>query len=239
MQPATAHSARCCSTTDAQTKSGRRACKARPTPGAALDLMLPFSEAAGRNQSAIAGPLSRILPGAARVLEIGSGTGQHAVYFSERFPGVYWQCTDLAENLPGLQARIDQEGRTRLPDALELDVMSDGWPRVSFDAVFTANTLHIMPWDHTPVLLARSATLLNPGGCLAIYGPFHDAGVHTAPSNEAFDRSLRARNPAMGVRDAVQIQALANERGLQVEADLALPANNRILVFRKPAAAPT
>jgi len=203
-----------------------------------MPISLPHSEACRRNQRPIAHALRVLFARGAVVLEIGSGTGQHAIHFSDQVPGLTWQCTDLAENLPGLQARIEREGQGRLPDALALDVMSDHWPQGPFDAVFTANTLHIMPWDHTPVLLARSAELLRAGGCLVIYGPFHDAGVHTAPSNQAFDRSLRARDPAMGVRDAVEIRVLAKDRGLEAEADLSLPANNRILVFRKPAAVP-
>ena len=197
------------------------------------------SEACERNKGAILEVLAARLSSAASVLEIGTGTAQHAVYFTEQMPGLRWQCSDVADNLPGIQARIDLEGGGRLTPAMELDVLSSRWPTGPFDAVFTANTLHIMPWDHTPVLLARSAQVLRSGGCLIIYGPFHDHGVHTAPSNEAFDRSLKARDPAMGVRDAAQIKRLAADCGLQAEADLALPANNRMLVFRKHAAAPT
>lgn len=201
--------------------------------------VLPWSEACERNRGPIGGALIRLLPERASVLEIGSGTGQHAVHFCRMMPGLRWQCSDVGTHLPGLQARIEQEGGGRLADALELDVMADAWPSGPFDAVYTANTLHIMPWDHTPVLLERGAAILRAGGCLVIYGPFHDRGVHTAASNEAFDRSLRARDPAMGVRDADRIRALADECGLRQEADLALPANNRILVFRKPAGDPT
>ncbi len=194
---------------------------------------LPFSEACERNRFAIGQALKRTLSEAASVLEIGSGTGQHAVYFSQRFPDLRWQCSDLSEHVGGLEARIDQHGAGRLPDAVELDVIGSNWPAGPFEAVFTANTLHIMPWDHTPVLLNRVAECLVSGGRLIVYGPFHDGGVHTATSNAAFDRSLRQRDPSMGVRDAAEIAMLAAERGLQPEADLALPANNRMLVFRK------
>ena len=200
---------------------------------------MTFSEACERNKVAISDVLINLLAFEDSVLEIGSGTAQHAVYFTQQIPGLRWQCSDLPENLPGIQARIELEGGGRLPSAIELDVMSPSWPDGPFDAVFTANTLHIMPWSHTPVLLRRSEGCLKPGGCLIIYGPFHDDGIHTAPSNEAFDRSLNARDPAMGVRDALQVKALAAELGLLAEADLALPANNRILVFRKSTAVPT
>ncbi|MGY6553765.1 MAG: DUF938 domain-containing protein [Wenzhouxiangella sp.] len=202
-------------------------------------MTLPYSEACERNKRPIAAVLKRCLPSAAEVLEIGSGTAQHAVYFSHRFPAVRWQCSDLVENLAGISARIELEGQGRLRPAIALDVMGEAWPSGPFDAIFTANTLHIMPWAHTKILLERSAALLRPDGCLLIYGPFHDAGVHTAPSNQAFDRSLTARNAAMGVRDAVEIQMLASQHGLSIEADLALPANNRMLIFRKPAIDPT
>lgn len=149
-----------------------------------------------------------------------------------------WQCSDLQENLPGIQARIDLEGQGRLAPALKLDVMSGVWPSGPFDAVYTANTLHIMPWDHTPILIERAGARIKPRGLLVIYGPFHDGGSHTASSNEAFDRSLKARDPAMGVRDALRIKRLAAEHGLAAEADLSLPANNRILLFRKANGAP-
>ena len=199
---------------------------------------MTFSEACERNKVAIGQVLIKLVTFEDSVLEIGTGTAQHAVYFTQQMPSLRWQCSDLPENLLGIRARIKLEGGGRLPSAIELDVMSPSWPDGPFDAVFTANTLHIMPWSHTPVLLRRSEGCLKPGGCLIIYGPFHDDGIHTAPSNEAFDRSLNARDPAMGVRDALQVKALAAELGLLAEADLALPANNRILVFRKSAAVP-
>ena len=200
---------------------------------------LPCSVASERNRDPILRVLEALPLVGTRVLEIGTGTAQHAVYFTQQLPELHWQCSDMAHNLPVIQARIDREGGGRLPDAIELDVMALNWPEGPFDAVFTANTLHIMPWDHTPVLLEQSARVLAPEGCLVIYGPFHDEGVHSAPSNELFDRSLKARDSAMGVRDAVVTKSLATAVGLLPEADLALPANNRVLVFRKSTAAPT
>lgn len=199
------------------------------------DILLPFSEACERNKQAIAQVLKVVLPSRAIVLEIGSGTAQHAVYFAEYLLDIQWQCSDVRAQLPAIKARLAMEGKGRLPMPIELDVPTEAWPSGPFDAVFTANTLHIMPWDHTSVLLERAGTVLKPGGLLLIYGPFLDGGVHTAPSNEAFDRSLKARDPAMGVRDALQVKTLAAEHGLVAEADLALPANNRMLLFRKSA----
>ncbi len=202
-------------------------------------MQLPYSPACERNWQPIVAVLRSCLAPAAWVLEIGSGTAQHAVCFSQYLPGIRWQCSDVAENLAGIEARIAQQGQGRLGPPIELDVVGENWPVGPFDAVFTANTLHIMPWGHTAVLLRRASQVLKPGGCILIYGPFHDGGVHSAASNLAFDHSLKARDPQMGVRDALEIKALAAEQGLCAEADLALPANNRILVFRKPVDAPT
>lgn len=196
--------------------------------------VLSFSAAAARNQRAICQALEKLLAdGPTNVLEVGSGTGQHAIFFTDHLPGLKWQTSDLAANVPELQARIQQDGRGRLPKAIELDVLGKDWPAGPFDIIFTANTLHIMPWSHTPVLLRRSAECLESGGRLIIYGPFHYSGLHTAPSNASFDQSLKLTDQAMGVRDAIELTALAAARGLRAEADLALPANNRLLVFCK------
>ena len=203
-----------------------------------MPLELACSPACERNKRPIAAVLRSCLPETARVLEIGSGTAQHAVYFAECFPALRWQCSDRAENLCGINARISQQGQGRLEPAIALDVMTEDWPSGPFDAVFTANTLHIMPWSYTGVLLRQAAAVLKRGACLLLYGPFHDGGVHTAPSNLAFDLSLKATDSQMGVRDALEIKRLAFESGLLAEADLALPANNRMLIFRKPVDAP-
>ncbi len=194
---------------------------------------LPFSEACERNKTPIAEALASLLPVTARVLEIGAGTGQHAVYFTECLPGLDWLATDRAENLVGLRARVAREANDRQIEVRELDVAQDDWPAGPFDAVYTANTLHIMPFALTPELLKHSAALLRAGGQLICYGPFHDQGVHTADSNAAFDQSLKARDPNMGIRDATEIRRLAESCGLQQTADLSLPANNRLLVFTK------
>ncbi len=194
---------------------------------------LPFSPACERNKVPIGQALRKILPDQARVLEIGAGTGQHAVYFSQLLPGVVWQSTDVAENLPSLRARFELETPDKLPPPLALDVRDNNWPPGPYDVVFTANTLHIMPYDLAPLLVRGAAAVLVPGGRLICYGPFHDNGVHTAPSNESFDQSLKARDARMGIRDAVEFQRLAKTCGLALEADLALPANNRILLFTR------
>jgi len=203
-----------------------------------LNPTLPFSPAAERNRGVIADSLSALFSASTRdVLEIGSGTGEHAEHFLGRYPRIRWQCTELGDRVDSLKARVQRIDQQRAPLPLVLDVRQADWPPGPYDAVFTANTLHIMPWGNAVVLLDRVVEVLRPDGQLIIYGPFHDNGVHTAPSNLAFDQSLKSRDPAMGVRDAVELTAEAAARGFLAEADLPLPANNRILVFRKVASA--
>ncbi|NDC34016.1 MAG: DUF938 domain-containing protein [Synechococcaceae bacterium WB9_2_112] len=196
-----------------------------------------FSEACERNKQPIAQALEGWLPRPARVFEVGSGSGQHAVHFTRQRDRLHWHPSERPGQLAGLQERIDREGRgalapgSALADAVALDVTTGPWPPGPFDAVFTANTAHIMPASAVPDLVAGAAALLGPGGLLLLYGPFSDGGRHTAPSNAAFDAHLRSIDPTMGVRDADWIIALARRHGMQPRADQAMPANNRLLVF--------
>ena len=162
------------------------------------------------------------------MLEIGSGTGQHAAYFAPELPQLTWQASDVAENLPGIRAWG--------VDAIELDVDKE-WPRVEVDAVFSANTAHIMSWAQVERLFGGVARLLPAGGLFALYGPFHYGGRPTSDSNARFDAMLRARDPAGGVREFEHICTLAQRCGLVLMEDNAMPANNRLLVFRKDAGA--
>lgn len=209
-----------------------------PSTGATVQ----FSEACERNKGPILAVLERWLPRPARVLEVGSGTGQHAVHFTQRIAQLLWHPTELTPNLPALQARIGAEDRNRiasgsqLNDAAALDVSRGPWPDGPFDAVFSANTAHIMPASSVPDLLAGAAQVLGARGLLLLYGPFSDAGEHTAPSNEAFDAHLRSIDPAMGVRDADWITGLAAGLQLQPLADVVMPANNRTLIFQRAGA---
>lgn len=202
---------------------------------------LPFSPACLRNQEPILTLLRRWLAPDGRVLEVGSGSGQHAIHMARHLPGVRWQPSERQEALAGLAARISLEGGDGLaPGAqvappLLLDVTQPHWPAGPFEAVFTANTLHIMPAAAVPHLLAGGARVLAADGLLLIYGPFRYGERHTAASNEAFDAHLRQLDPAMGVRDAEAIQRQAAGLGLHLQADAAMPANNRLLVFRKNA----
>jgi len=199
-----------------------------------------FSEACERNKEPILQGLRDWLPMGAWVLEVGSGSGQHAVHFARQLAGLQWQPTDRAEYLADLRERITLEGReglapgARLADPLELDVdRAEQWPPGPYDAVFSANTTHIMGAASVPRLLAGVARVLAHGGLLLLYGPFHGGGVPTAPSNVAFDAHLRSLDPAMGVRDAQEVAEQALSLGLEAVADLAMPANNRTLIFRK------
>ncbi len=200
---------------------------------------LPFSPACLRNQEPILRLLRQWIPAAARVLEVGSGSGQHAIHMARHLPGVRWQPSERNESLPGLARRVALEGQAglapgaRVAPPVALDVTDAQWPAGPFEAVFTANTLHIMPAAAVPHLLAGSARVLGADGLLLIYGPFRYGERHTAASNGDFDLHLRQLDPAMGVRDAEALQAEAAHLGLQLQADAAMPANNRLLVFQK------
>lgn len=205
-----------------------------------------FAPACERNKGPILAVLQTWLPAGARVLEIGSGSGQHAAFFCQQINGLTWQASEQQANLLDLQDNLknvpeqsilgpnDLAAGSRLLPAIALDVTDSGqWPGQRFDAVFTANTAHIVAATALTLLLAGSARVLHPGGLLLIYGPFHDGGVHTAASNAAFDQHLRSLDPAMGVRDALELVEEAQSLGLEPLADVAMPANNRILVLQK------
>jgi SAM-dependent methyltransferase len=194
--------------------------------------MLPFSEACERNKGPILDVLRRAFADRTRVVEIGAGTGQHAVHFARLLPHLEWQPTDRAEHLPGLAARIAVEGPPNLAPAVELDVLAEPWPAVRGDAVFSANTLHIMSWPAVEAFFAGLPRLLERGGVLAIYGPFRYGGQYTTDSNAAFDAMLRDRDPHSGLRDFEAVNALAEAVGLAFAADHAMPANNQLLVWR-------
>jgi SAM-dependent methyltransferase len=190
--------------------------------------MKPFSEACERNRDPILAVLRRVFADCRRVLEIGSGTGQHAAYFSSALPHLVWQASDVAANLPGIREWVAD------PAPLELDI--DGpFPALHADAAFSANTCHIMSWPQVQRLFAGVGAMLPLGGVFALYGPFNYGGKHTSESNARFDAMLRHRDPASGLRDAEAVVALAARQGLALAEDNAMPANNRLLVLRKNA----
>lgn len=195
--------------------------------------MLQFSEACERNKGPIVEILASVFARATRVLEIGSGTGQHAVHFAARLPHLEWQPTEPGEHLPALAARIAKEGPPNLRPPLALDVIQPEWPAVGFDGVFTANTLHIMSWLEVVAFFEGLGRVLSREAVVAVYGPLRYGGAYTSASNAVFDRSLRARDPASGIRDFEAVNDLARARGLVLRADHRMPANNQLLIWER------
>lgn len=192
----------------------------------------PFAPSCERNQEPILDVLQRHLGDTRRVIEVGSGTGQHAVHFAAAMPWLSWQSSDRADNLPGIALWLDDAALANTPRALELDV--DGpWPDARFDAVFTANSLHIMGWPQVEAFFAGVGQVLDQHGLLVVYGPFNYGGEFTSDSNRAFEQWLKDRDPASGIRDFEAVDALARRIGLVLLEDNAMPANNRCLVWRR------
>jgi cyclopropane fatty-acyl-phospholipid synthase-like methyltransferase len=194
-------------------------------------LPLPFSEACERNKGPILEALRTAFAPCRAILEIGAGTGQHAVHFASHLTHLAWQPTDRTEYLAGLAARIAQEGPENLRPPLEFDVTRPPSLPGAFDAMFSANTLHIMSWAEVQAFFACADRALGPGGVLAVYGPFRYRGAFTTESNAHFDRALRERDPASGLRDFEAVDALASARGFVLVADHSMPANNQLLVW--------
>jgi cyclopropane fatty-acyl-phospholipid synthase-like methyltransferase len=191
---------------------------------------LSFSEACERNKAAILEALLQVFPCRGRALEIGSGTGQHVVYFAPHFPRLSWQPTEQQENLYSLEARIRQEGGRRVLPPIQLDVRQ-AWPDHLYDAVFSSNTAHIMPWAEVCRMFAGVGARLRPAGTFCLYGPFNEEGRFTSQSNADFDQGLRQRDPSMGLRDVEALASLAADNGMELHKQVKLPANNQLLVF--------
>jgi len=194
--------------------------------------MLPSSEACERNKDPILDVLRGAFASTRQVLEIGSGTGQHAVYFARHLPKLRWQPSDTAEYLGTLRARIESEGGTNLAPPVRLDVRTHPWPIGDIDGVFSANTLHIMSGVAVREFFRGVGAHHAARGVLCIYGPFRYAGRYTSESNAAFDRYLKERDPASGIRDFEAVDELARQEGLELDGDHDMPAHNRTLVWR-------
>jgi cyclopropane fatty-acyl-phospholipid synthase-like methyltransferase len=194
--------------------------------------MKPYSAACDENRAPILAVLRDLLPGPAGVLEIGSGTGQHGVYFAARLPHLEWICTDLAEHHAGIRAWMQEAGLANLHGPLELDVNEPVWPVTHADAVFSANTAHIMDQRSVQAMMGGVARTLKPGGLFLLYGPFNFGGAYTSDSNRAFDAWLKQRDPASGIKDAGWLDRVGLEAGLQRIGDREMPVNNRILIWR-------
>ena len=201
---------------------------------------LAFSPAADRNKQAILDVLKQVLPETGSVLEIASGTGQHIIFFAAALPHLTWQPTDAdAAALPSIAARLQEENCTSVREPLQLDVLDAQWPASGaaftrrFDVIYCANMLHIAPWATCAALMRGSSRHLATGGVLITYGPYLEAGVVTAPGNFAFDESLRARDPAWGLRRLDDVTQEARLAGLNLCERHPMPANNLLLVWRK------
>lgn len=202
------------------------------SPGTAA---LPCSEACERNKAPILAILQESLRDVRSVLEVGSGTGQHAVHFAAAMPWLAWQPSERPGELDAILAWRAHAALPNLHVPIALDVLGE-WPDVRVDAVFSANTLHIMAWDGVEALFAGVGRVLGAGGLLAVYGPFNYEGRFTSDSNRQFDRWLKARDPRSGIRDIEAVNTLAAGAGLALQADHAMPSNNRLLLWRKGSA---
>lgn len=185
-----------------------------------------------RNKAPLLELLARVFPKAGRVLEVASGSGQHAAHFARHLPDLEFQPSDVDEdNLVSIRAWVREEQLANLREPVRLDVLDDTWPVAPCEAAFNANMIHIAPWPCAEGLFAGLGRHLLPGGVFVLYGPFRIGGVHTAPSNAEFDDDLRRRNPEWGVRDLEAVEALASRQGLVLSERVSMPANNQSLVF--------
>jgi len=193
--------------------------------------MKPHAESSEVNKGPILAVLKEIFARRKRVLEIASGTGQHAVYFGRELPHLIWQPSELAQNLAGIQAWLDEAQLPNVLAPLAIDVNDARWPVATVDAIFNANTVHIISWPEVERLFAHIARVIESGGCVCLYGPYNYGGNFTSESNARFDAWLKSRDPNSGVRDFEAVNRLASSHGLELLRDIEMPSNNRILMW--------
>ena len=193
----------------------------------------PFAESCEQNKVVILEVIQPLLQQARRVLEIGSGTGQHAVYFAAAMPHLEWFTSDRQEHHAGIQQWLDEVACDTIHPPMGLDVVRDEWPKLKFDAVFTANTAHIMHWEEVQAMFAGVGQLLERDGLFLMYGPFNYNHRYTSDSNARFDAWLKQRDPLSGIRNFEDLETLAGQAGMRLAMDFAMPANNRILSWQK------
>jgi len=193
----------------------------------------PYSESCDQNQDPILSIISPALSSASSVLEIGSGTGQHAIYFAEKMPHLVWYTSDCPPYLEGINMWLSDVGLSNVRPPFELDVTASTWPELHVDTVFTANSIHIMNQQDVVNFFSGVGRLLHEEGSLMIYGPFNYNGVYTSRSNESFDQWLKGRDPLSGIKHFEEMVSLANDNGMRLVSDYEMPANNRILHFEK------
>ena len=195
----------------------------------------PYAPSCEQNRDVILTVLQPRLKGVRRLLELGSGTGQHAVYFAPALPHITWQTSDLEEHLPGIQLWLADYPVANLPPPIVLDVATDRWPTAKFDAVFSANTAHMMDATMAGAMLSGVARLLPPNGRFLLYGPFKKEGNFHGPNDRAFDQRLRSHDPAIGLKDIAWLDQFAAAEGLNLVEEIAMPANNFVLFWKKNA----
>lgn len=193
----------------------------------------PYSQACENNKAPILSVLKRVFDQPCEVIEVGSGTGQHAVYFAEKLPHLSWQPTDQSIYLEGISLWVNEAALSNVKRPLLLDVCQTKWPVENIEALFSANTLHIMSWESVVQFYQQLGRNLLPGALFCSYGPFNIAGCYTSESNASFDQWLKQRDPLSGIRDLEALIALGEREGIFLEENIALPANNRILVWKK------
>jgi cyclopropane fatty-acyl-phospholipid synthase-like methyltransferase len=195
--------------------------------------MKPYSEACDQNRDFILAVIEPLFRDRQRVLEVGSGTGQHAVYFAQRMPHLTWCASDRLESHAGMRAWLDEARLPNVTGPIELDVCQPAWPQLQVDAVFSANTAHIMSREEVVAFFAGVGRLLPGNGLFCLYGPFNYGGRYTSESNERFDRWLHQRDPRSGIKDFDDLDRLARQAGMDLQGDYEMPVNNRILCWRR------
>jgi len=195
--------------------------------------MKPFAQSCENNKDVILEVLGTEFASALRVLELGSGTGQHAVHFAKSLPQLLWLTSDFEEHHAGINAWLSEAGLANVCAPVSLDVNEEDWRVGPVDAVYSANTMHIMSWESIKNMFDGIGRVLQLTGLLALYGPFNYDGDYTSASNADFDRFLRSRDPLGGIRNFEDMDALANRQGLRLLTDHAMPANNRLVVWRR------
>jgi len=198
-----------------------------------ISINKPYSESCEQNREPIFDVIEPLLQDCSSLLEVGSGTGQHAVYFAEKLPHITWHTSDQAEYIPGINAWLEDAALSNTRAPIELNVTTSTWPTLHTDAVFSANTCHIMHWADVESLFTGIGELLKPDGKFILYGPFNYDGRYTSESDARFDQWLQSRDPMSGVRDFESVDRLAEDAGLTLQQDYAMPANNRILYWLK------
>lgn len=198
--------------------------------------MKPFSDACEQNKRPILAVLQQHFVEVSNVLEIGCGTGQHAVFFAAQLPHLRWLTSEVTEFHPGIKAWLDEAGLSNIAGPVALDVNQSDWPVTEIEAVFSANTVHIMDWPSVENMFAGIGCVLQPRGVFCLYGPFNYKGKYSSDSNAQFDQWLKQRDPRSGIRDFEALNILAQQNGMELVADHAMPVNNRTLVWQKLAA---